>query len=139
MNSSWPSRERRFVLRSPQIRQHVAAFIGKAPIEPPTEVLVRPYIEKRTIEQNARMWKLHSLAGEHLGYSAAEMHEHALCRFFGYTERKATDPFTGEVGIKRVPKERSSGQDKKRFREFMDSTEAWYISEFGVYLDRQAA
>ena len=131
--------EKRFVIRAPHIRAHVQTFIGKASIDPPTEVIVRPYIERRTLEQNARLWKLHTLAGEHLGYSAAEMHEHALCRFYGYTERKVTNPLTGEIEIKRDPMERSSGQNKKKFRVFMDSTEAWYVSEFGVFLDQREA
>ena len=131
--------ERRFIIRGPTIRTHVQTFIGKVAMEPPTEVIVRPYVEKRTLEQNARLWKLHTLAGEHTGYSAEEMHEHALCRFYGYTERKVVDLFTGEILTKRVPNERSSGQNKKGFRVFMDSTEAWYVSEFGVFLDQREA
>lgn len=131
--------ERRFILRTPQIRSHVQAFIGKVPIEPLVEVIVRAFVEKRSVEANRRLWLLHGLAAEHTGYSAEEMHEHALCRFFGYTEREVRDPFTGEILTKRVPKERSSGQNKKRFREFMESTEAWYISDFGVYLDQREA
>jgi hypothetical protein len=47
------------------------------------------------------------------------------------------DPLTGEILTKRIPKQRSSGQNKKHFREFMESTEAWYIQDFGVFLDHR--
>lgn len=131
--------ERRFVLRSENIRAGLLAFLAKLDISTPVEVIAHDYIEKRSIEANRRLWLLHGLAAEHTGYSAEEMHEHALCRFFGYTEREVKDPFTGEILTKRIPKERSSGQNRKRFHKFMESTEAWYIEDFGVWLDQEAA
>ena len=132
--------EKRFVLRNEFIRTNMLAFIRKLDVAGEViEVIVRPFIEKRTLEQNARLWLLHELASEVTGYTKDEMHEHALCRFFGYTERKVKDPFTGEVLDKRVPLERSSGKDKKKFAKFMESTEAWYLSDFGVWLDQEAA
>jgi hypothetical protein len=57
------------------------------------------------------------------------MHEEALCRHFGYTEHRMPTGW-----IKRVPLKRSSVREKKEFSEFMESTEAWYASEFGVWL-----
>lgn len=131
--------ERQFILRNDFIRKNVLSFLKGLDLSLAWEVIVRPFIDKRTMEQNARLWKLHELAANFTGYSKDEMHEHALCRFFGYTVRKVTDPFTGEIVDKRVPLERSSGRDKKKFSEFLESTESWYVVEFGVFLDQREA
>ena len=34
-----------------------------------------------------------------------------------------------------IPLKRSSQRNRKEFGEFMEATEAWYITEFGVWLD----
>ena len=126
--------ERRFVLHNDFIRTNMIAYLGKLDLGTVMEVIVRPFIDKRSIDQNTRLWKLHSLVASATGNSAEDMHEEALCRFFGY--REVTMP-TG--WIKRVPLERSSAKNKKRFGEFMESTEAWYIQDFGVWLDQREA
>ena len=130
--------ERRFILRNDFVRQNVVAFLSKMPLEPVVEVLVQRFHEKRSLTANARLWALHTKAGEYTGYSAEEMHELALCRHFGYDERERTDPLTGEIEIARTPKRRSSSLNRKEFGVFMEATEAWYISEFGVYLEQVA-
>lgn len=117
------------LLDSEDKRQRALMIIGTLRLDRPLEVLVRPYIEKRSQSQNARLWVLHQKVAEHLGVSPDDMHEEALCRFFGYEEKKI-GPF-----VRRVPIERSRVQDKKRFREFMDATEHWYIEEFGIWLE----
>ena len=127
--------EKTFVLRSEFIRSNLIAFIAKLDL-PMVEVVIRPWAEKRTTTANRRLWKLHQLAGDHLGYSAAEMHEHALCRHFGYTELERADPLTGEIEHVRVPVRRSHRLSKRDFRDFMDATEAWYLADFGVWLDK---
>ena len=134
--------ERKFVLRTMFVLTNLLAFLAtlKAAVEAGEliEVIVRPFVEKRTNAANARLWKLHTLAGDFTGYSAEEMHELALCRHYGYTEKERVDPLTGEVELKRIPNERSSCQNKKKFGVFMEATEAWYISEFGVWLDQES-
>lgn len=63
------------------------------------------------------------------GHSAEEMHEFALMRYFGTREIEV-------AGITRaVPLKRSSMRDRREFAAFMESTEAWYIDEFGVWLE----
>ena len=101
---------------------------------PPYQIDYGPIREQRTLAQNSRLWKLHTLAGKELGYSAEDMHEEALCRHFGYDEKKMPGGW-----IKRVPLKRSSTREKKEFTEFMEATEAWYITEFGIWLDQEAA
>ena len=90
---------------------------------------VEPWHARRTISQNARLWKLHQLASEATGYQPEELHEMALCRHFGSEEI--------EVGGQRYirPLKRSSTRDKKEFGAFMEATEAWYVAELGVWLE----
>ena len=125
--------ERQFILRNEFVRKNVIAYLEKLDIKTAIEVLVRPFIEKRSLDQNARLWKLHELAAEHTGHSAEEMHEFSLMRYFGMKEISI-----GQL-VRLIPLKRSSQRNKKEFRDFMESTESWYIQEFGVYLDQQAA
>ncbi len=129
--------ERRFILRNEFVRTNVLGYLAKLPFD--MEIIIRPWVEKRSHVANARLWALHTKAAEVTGYSPEEMHEHALCRHFGFTEREVRDPFTGEIVVKRIPNERSSTKDKKKFGQFMEATEAWYIQDFGVWLDQEAA
>lgn len=126
------SDERRFILRNEFVRKNVLAFIEKLPFD--MEIVIKPWIEKRTVMQNARLWALHTLAGNHVGCSAEDMHEDMLCQFYGYKEVRMP---SGD--LKRIPLKRSSQRNKKEFGEFMEKVEAFYISELGVWLDREAA
>jgi hypothetical protein len=123
---------RTFDVETEQQREYLGRWIGRQ--VPPFHVEVGPILVQRTITQNARLWLLHTMAAEHLGYSPEEMHEFALCRHFGFTEKEVVDPLTGEVLQKRTPNKRSSARSKEEFRAFMDATEAWYGTEFGCWL-----
>lgn len=121
--------ERRFLLDTAQHRDNAVRYIARLDVAKPLEVILRPYIAQRTSKANARLWALHTKAAEVTGYSPEEMHEFALCRHFGTKEITVG-------GITRaVPLKRSSMRNKKEFGEFMEATEAWYISDFGVWLE----
>lgn len=124
--------ERRFILRNEFIRENLLSFIRKLPLD--MEVIVRPWVETRTAQQNSRLWALHTLAGNFVGCSAEDMHEDMLCKFYGYNEVRMP---SGD--LKRIPLKRSSQRNKKEFGEFMEKVEAFYISELGVWLDKDAA
>lgn len=121
--------ERAFVIRDDVIRSRFIAYLSKLDLSQPWEAILRPFIGKRTNEQNARLWKLHTLAGDHVGCSAEDMHEDMLCHFYGYTEVKMP---SGDV--KRKPLKRSSTRNKREFGEFMEKVEAFYATELGVFL-----
>lgn len=124
--------ERTFQVETEQQQEFLSKFVLRQPL--PFQALLGPLREKRSTTANARLWALHTMAGNHLGYSAEEMHEFALCRHFGYTEQERTDLLTGEITKVRVPMKRSSTRDKKEFAEFMEATEIWYGEEFGCWL-----
>jgi hypothetical protein len=125
--------ERRFVLRSEFVVANLLKYLGGLSIEPPVEVIVRPYIEKRSLEQNARLWMLHSRAAEFVGCTAEDMHEEMLCKVYGYSEVRLPSGY-----MKRIPLKRSSARNRKEFHTFMEQVEAFYISELGVYLEQAA-
>lgn len=125
--------QRELIVRTERDRDRAVSILRQLPIQRPLSVLITDYRERRTNTQNARLWALHTLAASVVGCSPAEMHEEALCEFFGYHEVEIVSR-TGEIHYRRVPRERSSVQDRKRFMEFMEATENWYISTLGVFL-----
>ena len=126
--------ERKFILRNDFIRSNLVAFLKGLSLGELTEVIVRPYVEKRTNPQNRRMWLLHGMAGAQVGCSSEDMHEDTLCHFYGYEEVRLPSGAT-----KRKPMKRTSGMNKREFSEHMQRLEAFYISELGVWLDKEAA
>jgi hypothetical protein len=131
--------ERTFILETDGQKANFLRFADNLDVEHAKEIVVRDYVRRRSLPQNARLWKLHTMAAEITGYSAEEMHEFSLCRHYGFAEKEVTDPLTGEIVKKRVPNKRSHCRNKAEFRLFMEETEAWYIDTFGVWLDQQAA
>lgn len=124
--------QKSFVITDDLQRQRLKQYIDRRDL--PFQADIGAPREQRSISQNSRLWALHSMVARDTGNSAEDMHEEALCRFFGYTEQRMP---TGWV--KRIPLKRSSAREKSEFREFMESTEAWYASEFGCWLGRDAA
>ncbi len=111
-------------------RDRVLAQIGKMNLSRAWDITIEPHVKARTNEQNARLWALHTKAAEVTGYTPAQMHELALSRYFGAQKLQV-----GEAAVVWIPKKRSSQRDVKEFAEFMTSTEEWYVSDLGVWLD----
>jgi hypothetical protein len=124
--------ERTFHVETEQQAEFLSKFALRQPL--PFQATLGPLRRRRSTTANARLWLLHTMAGNHLGYSPEEMHEFALCRHFGYTEKERTDVLTGEITTQRIPNKRSSTRDTKEFAEFMEKTEIWYGEEFGCWL-----
>lgn len=123
------------ILDRPERVEYAQKVISRLPLNGRGwDVEIKPHIERRSLKANARLWALHAKAAEHLGYAAEEMHEFALCRYFGYSDNPTTDPLTGEIVSRRIPLKRSSARDSKEFAAFMEATESWYIADFGVFL-----
>lgn len=111
-----------------KVQYAVQVLLG-LPLNFSWQLTFKRYVPRRTTSQNRRLWKLYQIAAEQTGIDPEDMHEFALCRYFGYDEKK--------VGgmIRCVPLERSSTQDIEKFGLFMTATEAWLLQEFGVFLD----
>ena len=124
--------ERTFQVETEQQRDMLSRFALRQPL--PFQAAFGPLRSQRSLPQNARLWKLHSLASEVTGYTPEELHEEMLCAHFGYSERERTNPWTGEIEIKRVPLKRSSVRDTKEFAAFMEFVENFYGATLGVWL-----
>lgn len=124
--------ERTFHIENDLQRQRLKQFLDARKL--PFQVDVGAIREQRTVSQNSRLFALHTMVAKETGNTVEDMHEEALCRFFGY--REVTMP-TG--WIKRIPLKRSSQREKKEFAEFMESTEAWYATDFGCWLGQGEA
>lgn len=117
------------ILDSEQKRDRAASIVSRLPVEKPIKLTVEPFRAQRSQTANRRLWALHQRAADFTGMSAEDMHEIALCRFYGYEEKKL-----GGI-IRQVPIERSSVKNTAEFTKFMEATESWYIQEFGVFLE----
>lgn len=118
-----------YVVRDAALRRRVAQLIDGLDLGKPWSVDVKPYRKVRSLEQNARLWLLHTAAANFTGHTPEEMHEEALCQHYGYREVRMPTGW-----IKRMPLKRSSQRDTAEFSKFMEATEAWYATEFGVIL-----
>lgn len=121
------------ILDSPERVAYAQKIIGRLPLDRVWDVVIGLHVEKRSLKANARLWALHGKAAAHLGYAADDMHEFALCRYFGHSEQKVMAQ-GGEIIIRQVPLKRSSMRNSKEFAAFMEATETWYIADFGVFL-----
>lgn len=117
-----------FQVETAQQQEYLSRFVLKQPV--PFQVEVGPIKEARSLTQNARLWKLHSLAAEVTGCSPARMHEDMLAEHFGYTEKRLP---SGD--LERIPLKRSSTRDKKEFGAFMEFVESFYGQQLGVWLE----
>jgi hypothetical protein len=121
-----------FTIEQPEQRDRLVQFIGRR--ELPFMVEVGEVRKQRTLNQNSRLWMLHAMVAKETGNTAEDMHEEALCRHFGFTEVKMPTGW-----IKRIPLKRSSTRETVEFAAFMESTEAWYASEWGCWLGQDEA
>ena len=120
---------REWIIEQPDQLQRLAGFLARLKTDRPVRITLDEYVDKRTSDQNARLWKLHTLAANEVGVSAEDMHEEMLCQHYGYTEIRLP---SGR--IKNVPLKRSSQRNKKEFSLFMEFCEAFYATELGVIL-----
>lgn len=115
---------------SPERVEYARKVISRLPLDfPGWDVRIERHVEHRTLKQNARLWKLHQLAAEHVGCGAQEMHDDMLCEHFGAVE--VTMP---SGAIRRIPVKRSSQRNVKEFAAFMEFVESFYIRQLGVFL-----
>ncbi len=118
------------ILDDEKKRERAIRIVSLLPLDKPLKLTIEPFIARRTHTQNARLWKLHTMAAEHIGCSAADVHEDMLCEHYGYREVRMP---SGQVN--RVPLKRSHDRNTKEFAKFMEFCETFYIANFGVWLE----
>jgi hypothetical protein len=118
--------DRTYYIEDDDQRDRIALHIRNRPL--PFQLVVGRIRQPRSLDQNARLWLLHTEASHVTGYAPDEMHEFALMRHFGHRAIAC-----GGIMLT-VPLKRSSKLTIEEFTEFMERTEAWYASDFGVIL-----
>lgn len=117
-----------FIVDSEDKRARVAKRILALPLEGRIwDVTVKEWEPRRSVDANRRLWALHELAADATGHTAEEMHEFCKLRFLPRTIVKVGGQSVEVAGS-------SSTLPQKEFRDFMDRTEQFYISELGVML-----
>lgn len=122
---------RLFIVDTEGKRARTAGILAKLPLDGRIwDVQIKPYQSRRSVDANRRLWALHKLAASETGHSVEELHE--LCKAKFLPRR------TVKVGDEEIEVYGSSAKlNKKDFRDFMDRTEEFYISELGVFLGDQ--
>jgi len=118
--------DRTYYILDDDQRDRIAGHLRNRPL--PYQITVGRIKKQRSPDQNARLWLLHTEAARVTGYAPEEMHEFALMRHFGHRAQAC-----GGI-MMTVPLRRSSVLTIEEFTAFMERTEAWYASEFGVLL-----
>lgn len=62
-------------IKTPEIAARAQAIIASLPFDAIHEVIIRPHRGKRSLDQNALLWKWNNYIGVELGYTPEEMHE----------------------------------------------------------------
>lgn len=90
------------------------------------DVIVTEHDDTRSSNQNRRYWQLLHMLGDHLGYSALDMHELMLFQFTAETKEVAGHPVTTLKSTARMK--------VKEFNEYMEMIESWG-QQFGFKFD----
>lgn len=94
----------------------------------PWEIVVRRPQTKRSVDQNALMWKQEAVLAESLGWDKHEkdaLHD-AILRV-AYGEKEIVDPFTGVA--RTVPARRTREMSTREMSEHIDWFVRWCITE----------
>ena len=118
----------RFIVRTEAVRQRLLSKISKLDLEKPHEVAIKPYVKKRSLDQNALYWKWLTIIHEETGQDKDDLHEIMM--------RKFLEP--RYVGIPHEQKDAYRIYSTKRlttaqFSEYMEKINAW-ASDFGIAL-----
>ena len=111
-------------------RQRLIEFFANLNLEKPWTVTIAPFRQKRTLSQNALMWKwlneVAEAAADYTGFSADELHDYFKGRFCPVKE----------VTIAGVTVERRSTANLTvdEMSEYMTRVHAFVTTELGLYL-----
>ena len=111
-------------------RQVVQNHIASLNLDKPWAITIEPHREKRTLSQNALMWKWHEevvkYVHEATGQDKDDIHEHLKQKFL---TPKITE-INGEISKRWSTK----GLSKAEMSEYMNKIYAWATSEMGLLL-----
>ena len=68
----------KIIIREERHRQHAMGRLSLLNLETEWEVIIKPYVKNRSLDQNALYWKWLTIIGDDLGYTKDEMHEEMM-------------------------------------------------------------
>jgi hypothetical protein len=87
------------------------------------EIHVKPRKDKRTLEQNSRLWSLYSSIADHIGISSSDIHD-----FMGNKFLRSELLINGEVVVKI---QSTTLLNTQQMADYQMKIEAWAATEIG--------
>lgn len=118
------------VIRDDAGRKRAIAFLERLNVEKPWQLTLGPLRKKRTLSQNALMWKwLDEVAGhisESTGYETEEVHEHLKRKFLTPKRVEIDGDLTEVYSTKKLTTAEMSN--------YLDAIYRWATSDLGLFL-----
>lgn len=106
-----------FILLDKRRLDNVFEFLNKLPLDGKTEVVIREYKKKRSVQQNALLWMWIPYFAKHFGYTDEEMHEEFKYAFIGETV------YVNRKGIQRTRPISTTTLSTKQMAEYLTKIE----------------
>ena len=116
-----------FTVANEHTRKRVIDVLMALDLTKRWRVVIEPEKKRRSLNQNALMWKWHGIVAEATGHTANEIHEWAKLTFL--------PPAFITIDGKTVEIRKSTTDlDTREMSRFMDNYNAWAASEMGLVL-----
>jgi hypothetical protein len=129
--------ERRFILRTPAIRERAAEYVASLPVseEKPLEVVIRPYRRNRTLAQNNLAHKWFAAIAD--AYEESHGERIAAEAFKEYLKRQLLGEQAKEIMGQLVTTTRNTSDlSVMEFRDFLDAVDRWAVENLQLFLPR---
>jgi len=120
---------KKFIIRKenkPSIINMIKDFLCLLKLDTPYEIIIRPYKNNRSNDQNALYWKWLEIIGKELGYTRDEMHELCRYKFLGMHSKEIAG-----VKIEYLPS--TTKLKVGEMSEYLESISRW-TAELGIRL-----
>ena len=122
----------RFILIDELRQQNCINHLLNIALDGKTEVVFRDAKSKRSLDQNALMWKYYEYISDYTGYTSDELHEMMKAKVFGIKELKTKD-LSGNPITLHIPDGSTAKLDVKRMTDFIRAIELLAV-DIGVSL-----
>lgn len=126
------AREQRYKIEDPLKAKQVGALVAGLSIEHhPWEVVVRKWVKKRTLPQNALYWKWLEIIGAETGNDKDDLHDAFREKFLPWTEVEV-------CGVRKKILTSTSSKDFKTadMSAYMSNIERFAAADLGILLPR---
>ncbi len=121
---------RPYTIRSEVNRDAVLKVVGMLNLEKEWDITIEPHRQRRTLSQNALMWKwvedVVKYVHEATGQDKEDIHE--------FCKQKFLDPKVIEINGEIVKRWSTKGLSKAEMSAYLDKIYAWATSEMGLLL-----